>query len=114
MDYIKILKALADENRLRIVSLLNQKSLCVCEIEFVLDMTQSNVSRHLGKLKEAGLVETEKRGQFIYYRFNRKSAATFGFLESLMAGVADKFQEDLSKLDKIKQSGFVCGGKRCQ
>ncbi|MGD9156009.1 MAG: metalloregulator ArsR/SmtB family transcription factor, partial [Bacillota bacterium] len=60
MNLLKILKALGDENRLRILNLLRQKKLCVCELESVLNMTQSNVSRHLIKLKDAELIESEK------------------------------------------------------
>jgi ArsR family transcriptional regulator len=114
MDHIKVLKALADENRLRIASLLHQRTLCVCEIEFALGMTQSNVSRHLGKLKEAGLVETDKQGQFIYYQFNSKAISKFGFLESLLIDINKNYQKDLIKLNTLNQSGFVCGGKNCK
>ena len=45
-NMIEIMKALADENRLRIVHLLLQEQLCVCELEYVLQMSQTNVSRH--------------------------------------------------------------------
>lgn len=58
---VDIFKALADENRLRIISLLLTKELCVCEIEASLEMSQSNVSRHLTKLKTSGIVDSRKR-----------------------------------------------------
>lgn len=67
---IDVLKALADENRLRIIQLILQAELCVCEIETLLDMTQSNVSRHLSKLKQAGIIESSKDGQWVHYKIS--------------------------------------------
>ena len=63
----EILKALADPNRIRILNLLYNQALCVCDIETVLGLNQSNLSRHLAKLRRAGLVKAEKKGMFIYY-----------------------------------------------
>ena len=50
MLFVKICKILSDETRYRILNLLNYSELCVCEITDVLGATQSNISRHLGKL----------------------------------------------------------------
>ncbi len=71
MDLADILKALADPNRLRILRLLEDQTLCVCDLEDVLGLNQSNLSRHLAKLKQAGLVAGRKAGLFMYY--SRKS-----------------------------------------
>lgn len=60
--YTDILKALADENRLRIMCLLHSGSRCVCEIEPILKLSQSSTSKHLIKLKQVGLIESEKKG----------------------------------------------------
>ena len=57
-----IFKALADRNRIRIIKMLQQKPLCVCEIREVLGISQPAVSRHLNILKNAGLIEDEKDG----------------------------------------------------
>ena len=67
MDLTDVLKALADTNRLRILNLLGEQTLCVCDLEEVLKLNQSNLSRHLAKLKLAGLVTAQKKGLFIYY-----------------------------------------------
>ncbi len=67
MDLADLLKALADPNRLRILHLLGTQTLCVCDLEDVLGLEQSNLSRHLAKLKHAGLVTSSKKGQFAYY-----------------------------------------------
>ena len=63
----KIFKALADRNRLRILKMLEARPLCVCEITAVLGIAQSSVSRHLGILREAGLVDDKKEGQWMIY-----------------------------------------------
>jgi ArsR family transcriptional regulator len=60
-------KALADATRLRILNLLLHGELCVCDIHFVLDSPQPNVSRHLTYLKSAGLVQDRRAGPRIYY-----------------------------------------------
>ena len=64
----RLLKALADETRLRIVALLAHGELCVCHIEQALGLTQSNASRHLGILRNAGIVETRRSQNWVYYR----------------------------------------------
>jgi ArsR family transcriptional regulator, arsenate/arsenite/antimonite-responsive transcriptional repressor len=56
-DVEDLLKALADKNRLRIIKLLEARTMCVCELAFVLGISQPSVSRHLRKLRSAGLVE---------------------------------------------------------
>ncbi len=57
-----IFKALSDETRLRIIKLLEEGELCVCDITAALDMSQPKVSFHLGTLKEADLIRTGNRG----------------------------------------------------
>ncbi len=58
---VDIFKALAEENRLRILSLLMVDEMCVCEIEDCLNMNQSNVSRHLTALRRCGILEAYKK-----------------------------------------------------
>jgi ArsR family transcriptional regulator len=64
---IDIFKALAEESRLRILALLLDGEMCVCEIEDVLNMTQSNVSRHLTALKSSGIIACNKSAQWAFY-----------------------------------------------
>ena len=66
-------KALADQNRLKIVELLSDKPLCVCEIEQGLDLPQNLVSHHLSVLKESKIVENCKCGKNNYYSLNKKT-----------------------------------------
>lgn len=69
---VKTFKALSDETRLRILSLVWDSELCVCEIEKSLGLTQSNASRHLTLLKNAGILSSSKRAQWAYYRLSDK------------------------------------------
>ncbi|MBN2627752.1 MAG: winged helix-turn-helix transcriptional regulator [Spirochaetales bacterium] len=63
-----ILKALAHPERLKITHILSEKSpLCVCDIQEKLDINMSTLSRHLEKLKSAGIVEDTREGRHIYY-----------------------------------------------
>ncbi len=63
-----VLKALADATRLRLLGLLIGGEVCVCDLHDSLRLPQSKVSRHLAYLRRAGLVETRRKGQWIYYR----------------------------------------------
>ena len=64
----RLLKALADPTRLRIVGLLQGDMVCVCHIHDSLKISQPKASRHLAYLRRAGVVSSEKRGLWVYYR----------------------------------------------
>ncbi len=66
-EIIKAFKALSDPTRLRIFLLLLEKNLCVCELTYVLDMSQSRVSHQLRLLRDADLVEDKRDGRWIIY-----------------------------------------------
>lgn len=68
MEYI--FKALSEESRLRILSLIFEEEMCVCEIETCLKMTQSNASRHLTVLKLSGILDCSKKAQWAYYKIS--------------------------------------------
>ena len=63
----RVLKALADPTRLRIVGLLRSGEVCVCHIYDSLRISQPKASRHLAYLRRAGVVQAEKRGLWVYY-----------------------------------------------
>ncbi|HEX3032554.1 MAG TPA: metalloregulator ArsR/SmtB family transcription factor [Bacillota bacterium] len=111
MELVKVLKALADETRLRILHLLRMEELCVCELENILAITQSNASRHLSKLGSVGLITYTKRAQWVYYSYNRNLAQEFPFLEQLVEAELGKLiraATDLERLGQYKGSGFSC------
>jgi ArsR family transcriptional regulator len=66
-ELIKVLKAVSDKNRMRILKMLGQKKMCVCEMAAVLGIAQPSVSKHLSILKDAGLIEDERNLQWIDY-----------------------------------------------
>jgi len=66
----RFFKALADEIRLRTLSLLVTREMCVCEIMVALDLTQPTASHHLGILESVGLVKRRKKGKWVFYRLS--------------------------------------------
>ena len=83
MELTDVLKALADSNRLRILNLLHEKTLCVCDLEAILELNQSNLSRHLTKLRQAGLVKAQKKALFTYYSRERIPSPYADVVDSL-------------------------------
>ncbi|MCX7635410.1 MAG: metalloregulator ArsR/SmtB family transcription factor [Syntrophales bacterium] len=68
-DFIKVMKALSDPNRVKLLKILQTKPFCVCEIQALLGIAQPTVSKHLKILEEAGLVTFTKDGQWVNYRW---------------------------------------------
>jgi len=66
-DFIKVMKALSDPNRVKIVKMLQHKLMCVCELQEALRIAQSSVSKHLKILEEAGIVDYKKDGLWVNY-----------------------------------------------
>jgi len=103
----KILKVLGDKNRLRILKILEKRKMCVCEIADILGITQPSVSRHLKKLKDAGLICGEQDGFWTNYYLNRGTGRyTMVLLQSLKNWLnEDKtVKEDLLKAKNVDRS----------
>ena len=71
-EVMTMIKALADENRTRIVMFLRGGEMCVCQIVEMLGLAPSTVSKHLDILYQAGLIESRKEGRWVYYRLSDK------------------------------------------
>ena len=101
-ELLKILKALSDKNRLRIVKMLQQRSCCVCEITAVLGLATSTVSNHLSILKDAEIIGDIKDGKWVDYYLNTRTNNVFlnGLLPLLTFWLNNdaKVQADLEKL----------------
>ncbi len=67
-DLMAVIKALADENRVRILWAVRDRELCVCQIVELLGLAQSTVSKHVSILHQARLLESRKEGRWMYYR----------------------------------------------
>lgn len=81
------------KKQLRILNMVHHKELCVSEMEKILGMTQSNVSRHLIKLKDTELIESEKQGQFVFHKVNPDAIEQFLFIHSLLTQELHTFKK---------------------
>ncbi len=86
-DFIRVMKALSDPNRVKIIKMLHDKELCVCEITAVLGLAQPTVSKHLKILEDAGLVDFSKDGSWVNYRLvennsNQYAEVMLGHMQS--------------------------------
>lgn len=79
----RLLKALANETRLRMLRLLSTREMCVCELTIALDLTQPTASHHLNILQNGGLVTDRKEGKWVFYSVAKPKLAQslFDFLE---------------------------------
>ncbi|WP_458413727.1 ArsR/SmtB family transcription factor [Schinkia sp. CFF1] len=93
----QVLKLLGDKTRLTIISLLKKKECCVCELVELFDMSQPSISQHLRKLKDAGLIVEERKGQWIYYSLN-ESNAYYPLIHDILLHVHDQ-NENIAKLE---------------
>jgi ArsR family transcriptional regulator len=104
----QIFKGLSDANRLRILNLLMHGELCVCDIQYVLDSPQPNVSRHLIYLKNSGLVVDRREGPRMYYRIAQPTNGVHQKLFALLQQVFESevaFSDDTRKLKKAIENG---------
>ncbi len=88
IERAELMKALADPTRLTMLASLWKSGapICICDFTAGLELTQPTISHHMAKLKEAGLVDSEKRGIWIYYRLRDKlPTATRKLLSQLIA-----------------------------
>jgi ArsR family transcriptional regulator len=112
LNLTRVLKALGDGTRLSIVNLLRVENLCVCEIEAILQSSQSNVSRHLAKLRDAGIIYSEKRSQWVYYGINTDILTEHSFIKTLLDEDLVKhpqYQQDVEKLRMYREQNYECG-----
>jgi ArsR family transcriptional regulator len=104
----QLFKGLADQTRLRILNLLLHGELCVCDVQYVLESSQPNVSRHLTYLKNSGLVLDRREGPRMYYRLAQPGEAVrkslFGFLREAF-GRSDVLVEDSKRLKEAIRHG---------
>jgi len=99
--FTKVMKALSDPNRVKIIKLLQQKVMCVCELQGALGIAQPSVSKHLKILEEAGLVDYRKEGLWVnYYLTDGKSSP---YAASLLGNLKHWLNEEpeISELIKI-------------
>jgi ArsR family transcriptional regulator len=104
-EFLNITKALAEENRVRILLALEVEELCVCQIIELLELAPSTVSKHMSVLRQARLVEGRKDGRWMYYRLANASAPTE--VKEAIAWVKkslspnERIREDAKRLEEI-------------
>ena len=103
-QFMTVIKALADANRVRILCALLGRELCVCQVIEMLGLAPSTVSKHLSILRQARLLEDRKEGRWMYYRHtDRPNALVEKVLALLKASLADdeQMQSDRNHVEKI-------------
>jgi len=109
-------KALADETRLRILKLLEHGELCVCDLTAALEMTQPNVSFHLGILKAAGLIRDRREGRWSYYDLDLSDimarVAVPTALERMGGETVESDRSRLASFKACKSASATCCTKR--
>jgi ArsR family transcriptional regulator len=100
--FVKVMKALSDPNRVKIIKMLQQKMLCVCELQSGLKIAQPTVSKHLKILEESGLVGSTKDGLWVnYYLSEGKESPYAASLLGNLKHWLDDNPEILEIIDKV-------------
>ena len=108
---LAVFKACSDATRLRILFLLTERELCVCEIMTVLDLTQGKVSRHLAVLKQHGLIRGRRDGVWIYYALASDSSIALKYVTVYLVSARQVHKRVLADLDRLR--GLAGEGKIC-
>jgi ArsR family transcriptional regulator, arsenate/arsenite/antimonite-responsive transcriptional repressor len=118
-EFLSIMKALSDPNRLRIVLALRHGELCVCQITELFGFAPSTISKHLSILHQAGLIQYRKTERWVYYRLSDKSAPriareAIGWVSESL-GKSREAAGDHKKLKKILATNLaeICRRQRC-
>ncbi len=103
-EMLNVFKALSEENRFRIVMLLSQREMCVCEIFSILNISNSTLSSHLKILKQANIIKQKKDGRWINYSLVDDATIT-GLLDFIKNNMNDNklIMEDKKKSKEISQ-----------
>ena len=111
-EFLKVMKALSDPNRVKIIKMLQHRVMCVCEIQAALSLAQSTASKHLQVLEDAGLISYSKEGLWVNYRLSDGSANPYA--ASMLGNLRHWLEEDgdvatlVARLPEIRRED-VCG-----
>jgi len=113
-EFTKIMKALSDPNRVKMIKLLQRRVLCVCEIKEALGLAQSTASKHLKILEEAGLITFFKEGLWVNYRL--ADGAESPYVANMLGNLRHWLEDDpevsalTARLPEIRRD-LICGVK---
>jgi ArsR family transcriptional regulator len=113
-DPITICRALGDITRWRIVQLVRDEALCVCELADILEMAQSSVSSHVQVLRRAGMFESERCEKWTYFRLNQPHRELIAAMETFFARKWDGHAADAAKAAErlARREGSCCPGPK--
>ena len=100
-DFIRVMKALADPNRVKIIKMLQHRVMCVCEIQAALGLAQPTVSKHLQILAHAGFVSPEKDGLWVNYRLGDGSSSPYA--ATLLGNLRHWLEDDAEIQSLVKR-----------
>lgn len=103
--FIRVMKALSDPNRVKIMKMLEVKELCVCEITTVLGLAQSTVSKHLKILEDAGLVDSNKDGAWVNYNLTEEYETVYA--QVMQKNLKEWLDESPQIKEAVQQVSFV-------
>jgi ArsR family transcriptional regulator len=106
------MKALSDPNRIKIIKLLQQKTMCVCELQGALKIAQPSVSKHLKLLEEAGLVDYKKEGLWVNYYLADGKASPYA--ASLLGNLKHWLENDPEISDLVEIVPFLNREELCK
>lgn len=109
--FIRVMKALSDPNRIKIVKMLEKKELCVCEITALLGLAQSTVSKHLKLLEDAGLVDSGRDGAWVNYRLADGSESPYA--DTLLKNMKGWLNDEAAVQDVFTQLSDVDRKQLC-
>ena len=98
-EFVRLMKALSDQNRVKIIMLLRGRELCVCELTALLGVAQPTVSKHLRLLEDSGLVSFRKEGNWIMYRLNSECQDQ----AQAMLGLVGQWLDKAPEIEDLRQ-----------
>ena len=111
-DFPRVMKALSDPSRVKILKLLQQKMMCVCELQGALELAQPTVSKHLRMLEKAGLVIGEKDGLWVNYSLSDGESSPY--VASLLGNLRHWLNDDPEVAELIRKVPFLKREELCR
>jgi ArsR family transcriptional regulator len=111
-EFVRVMKALSDPNRVKLLKMLQERVMCVCELHVALSLAQPTVSKHLKILEEAGLVRREKDGLWVNYTISGGSRSPYA--ASLLGQLKHWLSEDAEVRLLLENLDSICREDICR
>lgn len=111
-EFIRVMKALSDPNRVKLLKMLQERVMCVCELQAALRLAQPTVSKHLKILEEAGLVRREKDGLWVNYTISGGGRSPYA--ASLLGQLRHWLSEDAEVRLLLENLDSICREDICK